>query len=1179
MKRFLALFLAALLIASVLPAYAGGNGCVIGEHTMGEWMYSFMPGCTYPGEKIRYCQYCNYYETKEVPALGHWYPDPWVTTVEPTCTEPGQEQNYCKREVDRDGVGGVYYCNNLWIREIPALGHDWGDWYVGKAPTPEEDGYEQRDCYRCGIFETRPLTMDDYEEDIGDMEVSITKSVLNQPRNGSFFTENETISYKVTVTNCQNETYYDVEVIDPLKGDVEDTILAVEPVFEAHAVIESYFDYTVTAEDVERCYIENTAVVYWREEGMEEPWYMSSNRVVVDTGIEDEPACVSLVKTVTSTPANGMYYVPGEEITYQVKFYKNGPEMTKVVVYDPLCTDDPYNRTTWDAKAAEGEYWLGGVYTYVVTEEDAENGVIANQAYATWESPEINGKTDCWSNVCTVPVGYEGDLPVPQSEVTVTKMFTTSPANGQFYTEGEKIGYRVYVANHGDGPACNVVIDDYIWTEPRDLGEINPNGGLYGDYTHVVTKDDVDMGGVLNCAWVEYENVLGDYRYAESETLFAPCGTEVPEDGILYLDKYLVTIPANGNFFVEGDVVEFKLKYGNTYECSVYDVEVHDKDEWFNIGTMAPGETGEVHYFYTVTAEDAAYGYFTNQGSILWGLQPNVQDKINWSMLLTVPTGIEAPKPYPDVTVSKVLLNGPADGVAFTEGEPVCYLLSVTNTGTMPICGVELYDALWTLSNSYTTLLNAASVLEPGESITEGYNYVVTYEDCVDGAIKNEADVYYYLEEDPYNECFAYSDIVRVPTRLGEGPVPVTPEFGVYKYESSVPKNHLYYEKGETVEFTVVAYNNSGVTFTDVKGYDILLNTAGCFFGSMPTLEDTPALMHISYTVTDIDVLMGFVANTAWVEATDPDGKVHTVFSNEVTVPVGQNGVIYPTPKGGNDSCDVYLTARGDGMLSVKTDYCAEHGHIDEVVNALISEAETEEQKSAALENAVKLWKSALDKEYSRLLSEADEELKTVILREQAASDGEMEARIALIQRYGTMESDELMLMKIRLLRERTCELCAARAAHNGVLPEHGKAAEAENGGMQSVCSSVIEEADGCNIVSTGLCRVHSITDKTVLRLKAALPYADENTAGEIRTKIAACRENDLTAALTALTKKADTASIAFALREKIALETCRVNRTALLTALYEQYPERAEELIDRENVNEIALLCGLISE
>ena len=112
MKRFLALILAALLIASVLPAYAGGNGCVIGEHTMGEWMYSFMPGCTYPGEKIRYCQYCNYYETKEVPALGHWYPDPWVTTVEPTCTEPGKEQNYCKRVIDQDG-SGVYYCDNL----------------------------------------------------------------------------------------------------------------------------------------------------------------------------------------------------------------------------------------------------------------------------------------------------------------------------------------------------------------------------------------------------------------------------------------------------------------------------------------------------------------------------------------------------------------------------------------------------------------------------------------------------------------------------------------------------------------------------------------------------------------------------------------------------------------------------------------------------------------------------------------------------------------------------------------------------------------------------------------------------------------------------------------------------------------------------------------------------------
>ena len=1186
MKRFFALLLTLLLALSCLTgalAYSNPD-CDVGKHTMGPWQTLYGPSCTYPGEKHRECLYCGYDEYAEIPPAGHWYPDPWVTTIAPTCTKDGQEMNSCKRVIDRDGAGGVYYCGNIWYRVLPALGHDWGEWYVAKAPTHEEDGYEQRDCSRCGIFETRPLTLDDDGgedggDDIGDMEVDIEKTVFSTPANGSFYTEGETVSYGVTVINCQNVSYYDVEVIDPLRGEDENSILATLAVFEPHAVIERSFDYIVTAEDVERGFIENTAIVYWREEGEEEPWDMLSNTVTVSTGVEETPASVSLLKTVVSTPANGMYYEPGEVITYHVTFHKDGPVMNRLVMYDPLCTDDPYNRVAWDAEAGAGNYFTGNDFTYVVTETDAAAGVIANQAYATWESPEINGETVCWSNVCTVPVGFEGDEPVPQSDVTISKMFTTSPANGLFYTEGEMIGYRVYIENSGDGPACNVVMDDYIWTSPMSIGEIAAGETFYGDYSHTVTGDDIDMGGVLNCAWIEYENVLGDYRYAESQTLFAPCGVDVPDDGILYLDKYLVTIPDNGNFFVEGDVVEFKLKFGNTYDRNAYDVEVHDKDECFGIGTLAPGETGEVHYFYTVTAEDAANGYFTNQGSILWGLQSGVQDKINWSRVLTVDTGIEEPKPYADVTVGKVLLNAPADGIAFTESETVSYLLTVTNTGTMPICGVELYDAMWTLSNSYTTLLNSASVLQPGESITEVYSYVVTYEDCVDGTIKNEADVYYYLEEDPYTECFAYSDIVRVPTHPGEGPVPAAPEFGVYKYEASVPKNHMYYEKGETVHFVVVAYNNSGVTFTDVSGYDILLDTAGYYFGSMPTLDSDPAYMNIYYTVTDIDVLMGYVSNVAWVEATDPDGNVHTVISNEVTVPVGEPGDPYPIPGGGNDNCDVYTTARGNGVLSVKTDYCAEHGHIDEIVSGLLSEAETAQQKTAALETAVKLWSEALEKEYARLLSEADENMKPVILREQAASGGEMDSRFALYENSGTMDGDELALLRIRLLRERTCELCAARAAWHGILPDHGEAAEAENGSGKTVCSSVLEEGRGCNTVSVELCGVHTLTDKTVLRLMTALPLADESTADAIRTKIAACRENDLTAAMTAFTKKAGTASVSAVIREKLSLETRRMNREALIRVLYEQFPERAEELIDIERVNETAFLCGIAAE
>ena len=65
---------------------------------------------------------------------------------------------------------GKYYADTSTMEEIanleawktgdgklPALGHEWGQWYVEKLATCTEDGVECRDCSRCDHSETRPL--------------------------------------------------------------------------------------------------------------------------------------------------------------------------------------------------------------------------------------------------------------------------------------------------------------------------------------------------------------------------------------------------------------------------------------------------------------------------------------------------------------------------------------------------------------------------------------------------------------------------------------------------------------------------------------------------------------------------------------------------------------------------------------------------------------------------------------------------------------------------------------------------------------------------------------------------------------------------------------------------------------------------------------------------------------
>ena len=1173
MKKWIALLLALLMVMGTVGCLAGGaSDCEAGKHSMGPWQTYYKATCTQPGERYRVCQYCRYSETEEIPPAGHYYPDPWVTIQAPTCTEPGRESNTCKRVMGTMDSGAVSYCGNVWIREIPALGHDWGEWYIAKEPTVEEDGYEQRDCQRCGIHETRPLTLDGDEDEIGDMEVDLYKEVLNSPMNGSFFTENEIVSYRVTVFNCQNEAYYDLEVIDPLKGEDEDSVLTVEPVFAPHAVLELGFDYTVTAEDAERGYIENTAIAYWREEGGEEPRDMCSNTVTVPTGREEPDGCVSLTKTVTSVPQNGIYYTPGEEVTYKIVFHKQGPSLRLVVVYDPICMDDEKHRVTYDSSAAEGDYWLGNSFSYTVTEDDALMGCIVNQAYATWESPEINGTNTVFSNIVTVPVGFEGDLPVPVSDLTITKMFTTVPANGQFYTEGEVIGYRVVVKNEGDGPACGVVIDDYIWTSSMEIGDIAPEDTFYGDYSHIVTKDDVDMGGVLNRAWVEYENVTGDYRYAESENLFAPCGTDSPEDTLVYLSKYLKSAPANGMFFVEGETVVFTLDWGNIGSETAYDVEIHDNDFLYYVGTLAPGEVGDVEYEYIVTGEDALKGFFGNQAFALWGTAPGAQERVTFSEYLTINTGIETPQESGKVTVNKVRLNEPADGIAFTENETIYYLVTVTNNQNESVYGVEVYDALWTLSNSVTVCLTTETELAPGESIAETYAYTVTAQDCLDGLIYNECDVYFYHPDGSCLEDWACSGIVTAPTHPGILPPQTIDDFGVYKYVANLPAKG-YFEKDDKIEFIVVAYNNSGVVYTDVEGYDILLDTPGYFFGSMAVLDDTPALMHIFYTVTDIDALLGSVSNVAWVTAKDPDGNVHMVTSNEVVVPIGQ-GTSF-VPMGGKESCDIYTTGRGAGFMAVKTDYCSEHGRLDEKIGKLLEQADSEEQKTAALSNAVQMWQQALDREYNRLLAEADEELARLIMADRATANAEYEARITLVKELGVVDDAGLYALEVRLLRARTCELCAARAAYHQGLTDHGEP-DAATGRPGAKCVVSVEEGNGRNVTVTELCRIHAITDKAVLRLEEVPDDIDAETAAALQAKISACREKDKADVFARIMKTADADSIAGVMMEKNASERYDIAHSRLISKLYADYPEAAAEISQRAKVELIAFLCSV---
>ena len=96
------------------------------------------PTCTSGGYTEHYCSLCyESYFVDEVPALGHDFGE-WTTTTPAVCTRTGTETRYCSR------------CDATERRTVPALGHAWSEWRVFVAPSCAESGYEFRVCLNDG---------------------------------------------------------------------------------------------------------------------------------------------------------------------------------------------------------------------------------------------------------------------------------------------------------------------------------------------------------------------------------------------------------------------------------------------------------------------------------------------------------------------------------------------------------------------------------------------------------------------------------------------------------------------------------------------------------------------------------------------------------------------------------------------------------------------------------------------------------------------------------------------------------------------------------------------------------------------------------------------------------------------------------------------------------------------
>ena len=148
-------------------------------HTYGDWTESKAATCTEKGEQRRDCTNCDHFETRITEPKGHT--EVIDSKVDPTCTEPGlTEGKKCE------------LCGEILVEqeEIPATGHNYGDWTESQAASCTEEGQERRNCANCDHFETRKIAVKGHTEVIDEaVAATCDKDGLTEGKHCSFCNE------------------------------------------------------------------------------------------------------------------------------------------------------------------------------------------------------------------------------------------------------------------------------------------------------------------------------------------------------------------------------------------------------------------------------------------------------------------------------------------------------------------------------------------------------------------------------------------------------------------------------------------------------------------------------------------------------------------------------------------------------------------------------------------------------------------------------------------------------------------------------------------------------------------------------------------------------------------------------------------------------------------------------
>ena len=384
-------------------------------------------------------------------------------------------------------------------------------------------------------------------------------------------------------------------------------------------------------------------------------------------------------------------------------------------------------------------------YSVVVTDEDAKLGYLDNAATAA-ATMENNDKIVRKDDTHTEVEQPEPPTPPTPAEghITVTKQTVSTPKNEAGYALGETIKYLITVVNDGDFTITDIdVLDSLSDAEGKVIGridslELGQSYELNFDYT--VTEADILRGKVVNEATVNGTSPDPD----EPEVPVTPGETEddtEPKRGHITVTKQTVSTPKDEAGYALGETIEYLITVVNDGNLTVNDIDVLDSlsdaegKVIGHIDSLAPGQSHELNFEYTVKASDILRGKVINEATIS-GVSPDPDTPD-----VPVTPGETEDKTEPErghITVTKRTVSTPKSEAGYALGETIKYLITVINDGNVAITDIDVLDSL---SSASGHVIGSIDRLEPGESREFSFEYTVKASDVLRGSVVNEATV------------------------------------------------------------------------------------------------------------------------------------------------------------------------------------------------------------------------------------------------------------------------------------------------------------------------------------------------------------------------------------------------------------------------------------------------------